>query len=68
MDFFEQHGIPAYLIVVDPRFEKPFFQIIRPTLNLTVTLTEDHFIKWIDDNLDYNKLPKPIQSLGELLK
>jgi hypothetical protein len=67
MDFFESHDVPAYLVIVDPRAKEPRFLVMRQKLNYVTELTETAFIQWIDANLEFEKLPKKIQKLDELI-
>lgn len=67
-NFFEDHGVPAYIVIIDPCRLKPTFEIQRPRLNFTIELTEEGFIEWINNNLDYQKLPKPMTKLVEAIE
>lgn len=68
MNFFEEHNVPCYIVIIDPIHLKPNFEINRPKTNFKVTLTEDQFIEWINSNLDYQKLPKPITKLADIIE
>ena len=52
LKFFEQHGVPAYILIINPTIEPPTFELWRPETNYKTTISENELIKWIDTGLN----------------
>ena len=55
-EFFEDHGIAAYVIVINPCGERPVFEVRRPAKDIVTVLTEEQFISWIDNGLNFQEI------------
>lgn len=65
--FFEEHGVPYYILIIDASIKPIVFEIHRPQINFAVNLTEKELMAWINNNCNFVKLPKPVRKLEKFM-